>query len=134
MKTTNYIAFLYKDEDSDAYNIVIPDIEGAFSYGDNFEHAVEMAKELLEISIDDPNNLPIAHQLKYFTSQKLEELDIPKDSIPQIIEYKQKAKKRITVNLHISALNAIDEYMGKNGLKNRSAFLEDSALLRLSSN
>ncbi len=130
-----YIAFFYKDEDdSKAYNINIPDLEGAFSYGDNFEHAVAMAKELLEISIDDPDNLPIAHELEYFTPEKLKDLDIPQSAIPQMVEYVQPTKKRITVNLHLWALNAIDSYMEKNGFKNRSAFLEESALLRVSAN
>ncbi len=126
-----YIAFLYKDDQSEAYNINIPDLEGAFSYGDNFEHAVAMAHELLEISVDDPDNLPLSHELKYFTPEKLKELDIPLGAIPQMIEYSQPAKKRITVNLHLSALQTIDAYMKKNGLKNRSAFLEDAALLRV---
>lgn len=127
-----YIAFLYKDQDSQAYNINIPDLEGAFSYGDDFEHAVDMAKELLEISIDNPDELPIAHELKYFTPKRLKKLDIPQNAIPQIIEYLQPSKKRITVNLHLWALKAIDTYMEKQGFKNRSAFLEESALLRVS--
>jgi predicted RNase H-like HicB family nuclease len=123
-----YIAFLYKDDEGEAYNINIPDLEGAFSYGDSFEHAVAMAKELLEISIDNPNALPVSHELKYFTPQKLESLDIPIDAIPQVVEYAYPQKKRITVNLTLSALKAIDAYMKSHNLKNRSAFLEDSAL------
>lgn len=127
-----YIAFLYKDENSEAYNINIPDLDGAFSYGDTFEHAVDMAKELLEISIDNPNKLPIAHELKYFTKKKLKELDIPLNALPQIVTYSKPTKKRITVNLHVKALHSIDSYIKKHGLKNRSAFLEESALMRVS--
>ena len=123
-----YIAFLYQDENSEAYNINIPDLDGAFSYGNDFEHSVAMAKELLEISIDEPDNLPIANNLKYFTTEKLQELNIPINAIPQVIEYLVPVKKRITVNLNISALNIIDNFMKSQNLKNRSAFLEQSAL------
>jgi len=123
-----YIAFLYQDENSEAYNINIPDLDGAYSYGDDFEHSVTMAKELLEISIDEPDNLPVANSLKYFTADKLQELDIPTNAIPQVVEYLVPQKKRITVNLNLSALNIIDNFMKSHNMRNRSAFLEQSAL------
>ncbi len=135
-----YLAFLYKDsqigykDNDNGYNIIIPDVDGAYSCGDDFEHTVEMGKEALELVLEEHETLPQANPLEYFTPQKLKELDIPSDAIPQLIEYSAPTKKRVTVNLHLWALNAIDEYMAKNGFKNRSAFLEESALLRLASN
>lgn len=76
--------------------------------------------------------MPQAHDLSYFTPQKLKELDIPANAIPQVIEYIQPEKKRITVNLNLSSLKAIDEYMKSHNIKNRSLFLEESALQVLS--
>ncbi len=124
-----YIAFMYKDsEESSQYNVIIPDVEGAITYGDDFLHAVEMAKEVLEFSLEDLDSIPIAHELDYFSKEKLKELEIPSNAIPQVVEYITPEKKRITVNFTTKALKTIDDYMRSKGLKNRSAFLEDSAL------
>ncbi len=135
-----YIAFLYKDsemgytDEDNGYNIIVPDVAGVHSCGDNFIEAVDMGKEALGLILDEYSKLPVANPMEYFTPEKLEELDIPQTAIPQMLEYVQPAKKRITVNLHLEALNKIDDFMQKNGFKNRSAFLEDSALLRVSAN
>lgn len=135
-----YIAFLYKDseigytDEDSGYNIIVPDVAGVHSYGDNFIEAVDMGKEALGLILDEYSKLPHANSMEYFTPEKLKELGIPQTAIPQMIEYEQLAKKRITVNLHLEALQKIDEFMHKNGFKNRSAFLEDSALLRIYAN
>lgn len=82
-----YIAFLYKDSDigyddkDHGYNVVIPDVEGANTCGDDFTHSIEMAKEVLELSLDGLTTLPEAHELSYFTPEKLKELDIPVGAI-----------------------------------------------------
>ncbi len=129
-----YIAFLYKDsdighEDNTAYNAIIPDVDGAYTYGDNFVHAVEMIHEALELVMEEySDDIPQAHPLEYFTPQKLQALDIPANAIPQVVEYTQPAKKRISININTSSLNSIDNYMKAHGLTNRSAFLEQSAL------
>jgi len=124
----NYIAFLYKDNESEQYNAIVPDVEGAYTYGNDFIHTVTMAKEVLELSLEDLTTLPNANALEYFTSEKLKELDIPTNAIPQVIEYSLAQKKRITVNLNLSSLNIIDNFMKNNNIKNRSLFLEESAL------
>ncbi|MEA3331135.1 MAG: type II toxin-antitoxin system HicB family antitoxin, partial [Campylobacterota bacterium] len=129
-----YISFLYKDSDigyedkGNGYNIIIPDVDGAYSCGDDFIHSVKMAKEVLEVCLEDTIDLPKANTMEYFTDERLEELDIPTNAIPQVVEYLIPKKKRITVNLNLSALNIIDNFMKSHNLKNRSAFLEQSAL------
>ncbi len=135
----NYIAFLYKDEDigskdkDDGFNVIIPDVEGTYTCGDNFIHSVQMAKEVLDLNLEDLNILPKANALEYFTPKKLKQLDIPLNAVPQVIEHNLLKKKRITVNLNLRALKSIDEYMKSHNLKNRSEFLEESALKIVSS-
>ena len=45
-------------KDSDGYNISFPDLEGAISCADNFEQALYMAKDCLELYLDDFENIP----------------------------------------------------------------------------
>jgi predicted RNase H-like HicB family nuclease len=129
-----YISFLYKDSDmghedkDNGYNVIIPDIDGGYTCGYDFIHSVKMAKEVLELCLEDIIDLPKANTMEYFTAEKLEQLDIPQNAIPQVIEYSVPEKKRITVNLNLSSLNIIDTFMKSNNMKNRSAFLEQSAL------
>jgi predicted RNase H-like HicB family nuclease len=98
MKRLSYIAFLYKDDGSEQYNVIIPDVEGAYTYGNDFMHTVTMAKEVLDLSLEDVTDLPESHPLEYFTSKKLEELDIPINAIPRVIEYTQPEKNDIINN------------------------------------
>ena len=129
-----YISFLYKDSDigyegkDNGYNVIIPDVDGGYTCGNDFIHSVKMAKEVLELCLEDVASLPKANTMEYFTAEKLEEFDIPQNAIPQVVEYLVPEKKRITVNLNISALKIIDTFMKSHNMKNRSAFLEQSAL------
>ena len=85
----NYIAFLYKDSPEDeAYNVIFPDVPGAYTCGYSFNEAVNMAKEVLEFALEDIKEKPKANQLEYFTSNILKGFDIPSSAIPQAIEYK----------------------------------------------
>lgn len=45
-------------KDSDGYNISFPDLEGAISCANNFEEALYMAKDCLELYLDDLENIP----------------------------------------------------------------------------
>lgn len=124
-----YIAFLYQDEnDKDgSYNVIVPDVNGAFSYGEDFMHAVDMAKEVLEFALEEYEKPPVANKLAYFTNDVLDKFDIPYTAIPQVIEYAPPAKKRVTVNFNVENLKIIDHYAKSHHLT-RSAFLEESAL------
>jgi len=123
-----YIAFLYKDNPTDeAYNIIIPDVPGAYSCGYSFLEAVDMAKEALELALEDVKEKPKAHDLEYFTKEKLKKFDIPANAIPQAIEYKEEKYKKVTISLRKEALKIIDNYTKQKHIS-RSAFLEQSAL------
>ena len=49
------------EKDGDAYGLWFPDLEHGVSKGDNFEDAVEMAQELLDLILDDyqQGNIPL---------------------------------------------------------------------------
>ncbi len=61
---------------------------------------------------EDIANFPKSNTTAYFTHKRLKELDIHTNAIPQLIEYSQPKKRRITVSI----------------ISNRSAFLQESAL------
>ena len=123
-----YIAFLYKDDPSDeAYNVIFPDVQGAYTCGYSFNEAVDMAKEVLDFALEDVKDKPKANVLEYFTADILKKLDIPNNAIPQVIEYKEEKFKKVTISMKKEALKIIDNYTKLHHIS-RSAFLEQSAL------
>lgn len=66
MKIHNYQLRLNKEPEG-KYTVTVPTLPGCITYGDNFDHAIEMAKEAIELyleelqsrgeSIPDDNNL-----------------------------------------------------------------------------
>lgn len=129
-----YISFMYKDVEIDknnntGYNVVIPDIEGAYTCGDDLLHSIKMAKDVVNLILEDVLELPKAHSLDYFTKDKLKELDIPITAVSQEIEFKEKTKKKqtITINISIEGKKIIDDYAKSHNIS-RSRFLENSAL------
>lgn len=133
---SKYIAFLYKDSEIDkkyegintGFNVVIPDVEGAFTCGDDIEHSIKMAKDVLKFSLEDLVKEPKANDINYFTDDKLKELDIPLTAISKMIEVKvRQEKKTISVKLSLKAKEIIDDYVKAHHMT-RSDFLERSAL------
>jgi len=81
-----YIAFIYKDEHDNAYNALVPDLEGCFSYGETFKEAVEMIKEAAELYCEDLTPLPKASTLEELLQK--DDLDLEPNAIPQLIDIK----------------------------------------------
>ncbi len=81
-----YIAFIYKDEHDDAYNALVPDLEGCFSYGETFKEAVEMIKEAAELYCEDLTPLLKASTLEELLQR--DDLDLEPNAIPQFIDIK----------------------------------------------
>lgn len=79
-----YIAFIYEDEQDNAYNATVPDLEGCFSFGYTFEEACEMIKEAADLYCEDLAILPKASTLEELLAN--ESLDIPKNAIPHFID------------------------------------------------
>lgn len=48
----SYIA-VFTPDPSGAYNVFFPELPGCFTYGETLEHAKEMAKEVLELWLEE---------------------------------------------------------------------------------
>jgi predicted RNase H-like HicB family nuclease len=59
-------------DDTHAFSVIVPDLEGCFSAGDTMEEAIDNAKEAielwLEMVIDDGGSVPVAKEIS--THQK----------------------------------------------------------------
>ena len=54
----NYIFPAVFNKEDDGYNVLFPDLPGAFTCGEDFEEALYMAKECLEIYLEDMKDIP----------------------------------------------------------------------------
>ena len=118
-----YIAFLFRDiEINDKYkdtgfNVIIPDVDGAYTCGDDLEHSLKMGKNVLKFALEDLDEYPQANKLEYFTENKLKELDIPITAIYQTIQIKPKVKKKtVTIKLSLQGKKIIDNYVASNNI------------------
>ena len=126
-----YPIAIEKGSDTDAYGVIIPDIQGCFSAGDTFEDALENAKEAiaghLEILAEDGAAIPLASQVSNF----LDNEDF-KGFIWAIVDidlsrYLGKAEK-VNVTLPSRLIHLIDDKVGKDKpYKSRSALLAAGA-------
>jgi predicted RNase H-like HicB family nuclease len=48
----SYKLLLHKEEDN-RYSVIVPALPGCVTYGDNIDHAIIMAKEAIELYIED---------------------------------------------------------------------------------
>jgi predicted RNase H-like HicB family nuclease len=59
-------------DDTHAFSVIVPDLEGCFSAGDTMEEAIDNAKEAIELwletVIDDGGSVPVAQEIS--THQK----------------------------------------------------------------
>jgi predicted RNase H-like HicB family nuclease len=125
-----YIAFIYTDEHEDGFNAMIPDLDGCFSCGDTFEEACEMIKEAGELYCEDLQKLPKASTLKELLNRN--DLDIPKNAMPQLVNVKVEKLKRINVMMRTDIIDVLPERLVEfNG--NRSAYLQNLVIQDLHS-
>jgi predicted RNase H-like HicB family nuclease len=52
MKILNYQVRLNKEPEG-KYTVTVPTLPGCITYGDNFDHAIEMAKEAIELYLEE---------------------------------------------------------------------------------
>ena len=126
-----YPIAIEKGSDTDAYGVIIPDIQGCFSAGDTFEDALENAKEAiaghLEILAEDGAAIPLASQVSNF----LDNEDF-KGFIWAVVDidlsrYLGKAEK-VNVTLPSRLIHLIDDKVGKDKqYKSRSELLAAGA-------
>ena len=55
MENSKYLTYklLLHKEPEGAYTVTVPALPGCITYGDNIDHAIEMAKEAIELYIAD---------------------------------------------------------------------------------
>ena len=120
-----------KGSETEAYGVIVPDIQGCFSAGDTFEEALENIKEAiaghLEILADNDEDIPLASEVSKFLDDKdylnmiwaVVDIDVSR--------YLGRAEK-INVTLPSRLIHLIDDKVKKDSrFKSRSAFLAASA-------
>ena len=120
-----------KGSDTEAFGVIVPDIQGCFSAGDTFEEALENVKEAiashLEILAEDNEDIPLASNV----SKHLDDSEY-KGMIWAVVDidvsrYLGKAEK-VNVTLPSRLIRLIDDKVGKDKpYKSRSAFLAAGA-------
>jgi len=137
MKSKNYIALLEHDSDTGKYGVVVPDIPGFTSVGDNYDDAIRNAVEGLASHvrlmreygemIKEPRTLEeIKKEWDGFAAwEKETEGDYKVGFVPLVLPF---GTQRIMVSLDAALLSRIDRIA-----KNRSAFLASAAEYMLDS-
>lgn len=124
-----YIAFIYKEEER--YVSVVPDLNYVLSFGDTFVEVVHNTKESCELYCEDSKTLPKPLNLEELMSKR-HELDIPQDTIPQLINVKVEKLRRINVMMRSDIIDALPPRLVEfNG--NRSAYVQNLILQDLQS-
>lgn len=63
-KSLTYKLLLHKEPEG-AYTVTVPALPGCITYGENIDHAIEMAKEAIELYISDlkekGQEIPVPH-------------------------------------------------------------------------
>ena len=52
-KRVSYPIIMEKDEESDAWNVTVPDIFGGVTCGDSYDDAIEMAKDMIKLMLEE---------------------------------------------------------------------------------
>lgn len=53
IKRISYPTIIEKDEESDGWNVTVPDIFGGVTCGDDYESAIYMAKDMIRIMLTE---------------------------------------------------------------------------------
>ncbi len=56
MTRPDYILALLPDKERGGYTVIVPDLEGCITEGDSFEHALDMANEAIELTLEMLSN------------------------------------------------------------------------------
>jgi len=128
-----YIAYLYKDRDSD-FGVSFPDFPGCVTAGRTLEEARRMAVEALTLHIEgmveDDEVVPAPSNLDALANDP----DM-KGAVAVLVSVDPAPEKTVRINITArqSQLEAIDRLANKAGLT-RSAYIVQSSLNRFGSN
>lgn len=123
-----FVLALHTD-DGTHYGVIVPDLPGCFSAGDNLEHAIEMAREAIdgfvEIVMEDGGSIPDPKPLSVHQADPdlagavWAVIDVP-------VEKYLGPAQRINVTVPAVLLERIDRYANAHG-ESRSGFLVRAA-------
>jgi len=126
-----YIAFIYKDNDSNDYIAVVPDLNFVSSFGPTFNEALKMIKEAAMLYVEDIDELPKPRKLNELLA--LDDELIPKNATPKKIDINNKKSKRINITIREDVLKKMQERVLEEFNGNRSKYIQTLILNDLSS-
>lgn len=126
-----YPVAVEEGDDTHAYGVVVPDIQGCFSAGDSFEEALENVREAiaghLEILAEDGVDIPLPTQAKNFVGQDEYQGYVWVMVDVDVSRYLGKSEK-VNVTLPSRLIHLIDDRVQRDQrYKSRSAFLAEGA-------
>lgn len=86
-----YPAVFTKEEDG-SYNVVFPDLDGAFTCGTNFKEALYMAKDCLELNLSTLDEMPPVSDLENIKLNKGEHIVMIQ---ADMLEFKKKYDNKL---------------------------------------
>lgn len=120
-----------RGSDTEAFGVIVPDIQGCYSAGGTFEEALENVKEAiaghLEILAEDGEDIPLASEAaKFFDNEDYKGMVWAVVDV-DVSRYLGKSEK-VNVTLPSRLIHLIDDRVKKDArFKSRSAFLAASA-------
>jgi predicted RNase H-like HicB family nuclease len=117
-----YIAFIYKDNDSNDYVAVVPDLNFVSSFGSTFNEAVKMIKEAAMLYVEDIDELPEPRKLDELLS--LDDELIPKNATPKKIDVSNQKTKRVNITLREDVLKKMQKRVLEDYEGNRSKYIQ----------
>ncbi len=86
-----YPAIFSREEDG-SYNVVFPDLEGAFTFGIDFKEALYMAKDCLELNLSTLEEMPMISDLENIKLNKNEHIVMIQ---ADMLEFKKKYDNKL---------------------------------------
>lgn len=121
-------------EEGGDYGVIVPDLPGCFSVGDDLEEAIASAQEAIECHIEgmmmDDEPIPFAQALDAHRHNP-EYVDATWAIIPLDVNKLSGKAKRINITLSESVLRKIDAFAAQNG-ESRSGLLQSAAIAYMS--
>ena len=91
---------IFRYEDG-VYLVEMPDVEGFVTFGNTIEHAFAMAKEAMELALEDVLELPEASSLSEIQKHRKSEKDfisiVFSDTVPYVVYDTKAIKKTLTI-------------------------------------
>ncbi len=125
----NYPVVIHKDPNSD-YGVTVPDLPGCISAGRNWDEALAMAKEAIELHIEGllDEGLPVPKPGRIEKHRELPDFAGGTWAIVSVAESRPRiSAKRINITVPERVLESIDRFALEHG-KTRSGLIVEAAI------